>query len=178
MSQITTRDYGILCRKALEKKLNETWGKLTVEGSWFKSQKNNNKLLTIYSDLREDKWFYGIKQADLINLDSNSYLAIIMRDGNYCNYVLLTPDEVIKFVSRINLSTGNQKLFNIRIPITGKIYIVQWSDFPLGSRIIDIGNIDPEEAIIEKFTKKIKKLSANELDKLIAIIKTNNSKKI
>lgn len=177
MAQLTTRDYGKLCRRAVEKHLNEIWGKLSVEGSWYKSQKNNEKILTIYSDLHNDKWFYGIMKDYWSNWDSDSYLAIIMRDGNYCSYIILTPDEVIQLFSRINQSTDNQKKFNIRIPSTGKIYIVPWSEFPFEKRILNIGNIDPEEAIIEKVSKKIG-LSVSELKNLIAKMTSNDSEKI
>jgi hypothetical protein len=177
MLQISTRDYGKLCRNAVKKHLNETWGKLNVEGSWLKSQKNNNKILTIYSNLHNDKWFYGIMQDYWNNWDYDKYLSIIMRDGNYCSYILLSPDEVIYFLSRINQSKDNQKKFNIRIPSIGKIYIGPWPDFPFESRIINIGKIDPEDAIIEKFSNKLKKtgLSINELKNIIGKVMGNNS---
>lgn len=167
MLQLTRREYGKLCRRSVEKHLFETWGKLTVERSWFKSQLNNNKILTLYSDLNNDKWFYGVMEEYWNHWDTNCYLAIIMRDGINCSYILLNTEEANNLFSRINPARDNQKKFNVRIPSVGKTYIIQWSDFPVESRIVNVENIFPEDAIIEKLTKKTG-LSVEFLKKFLA----------
>jgi hypothetical protein len=103
--------------------------------------------------LNNDRWFYGIIEKYWKNWDNNSYIALLMRDGKNCSYVLLNPNESINLISRINLSKDNSKKINVRIPAAGKIYIQEWQDFPYQHRIKTIGNINPEEAEFEKLAK-------------------------
>jgi len=151
---LTNRDYGNLCRKALMIDISKIFGDLIIEGIWFKSSHNENKILALYSNLNDDRWFYGIDEKDWGKFNNNTYIAFLMRDGKNCSYALLTPTESINLISKINLSKDKSKKINVRIPAAGKIYIQEWQDFAFVDRIRSIGNINPEEAIFEKLVKK------------------------
>jgi hypothetical protein len=152
---LTKRDYGKLCRKLLILDISKMFGDLSTEGSWFKSSINESKILVLYSDLNNDRWFYGIIEKYWRNWDQTSYIALLMRDGNRCSYVLINPKESIDLISRINLSKDNSKKINVRIPSVGKIYIQEWQDFPFADRVKTIGDIDPEMGAVEKLAKNL-----------------------
>ena len=145
----TDREYGKLCRQSLVKDLHESWGELTFEGSWLKSTKTNNRILTLYSDLHNNHWFFGIQEDYWKNWNNDSYLVFIMRDNIFCSYVLLTPEESSILLEKINWASDKSKKIHIRIPSTGKMYIQQWPQFPCQDRIINIGSINPKESLSE-----------------------------
>jgi hypothetical protein len=152
---LTNRDYGNLCRKVLMLDISKNYKDLIIEGSWWRSPHDDIKILTLYSSLNDDRWFYGIIEKYWKNWDKDSHIVFLMRDGKYCSYVLLNPTESNNLLSRINLSKDNSKKINVRIPAVGKIYIQEWQDFPYENRIKHIGNINPEEAGFEKLAKII-----------------------
>jgi hypothetical protein len=164
---LTKRDYGKLCRKVIMLDLQRTYGDLLIEGSWFKTPDDSYKILTIYSDLNNDKWFFGIIQKYWRNWDNYSLIALLMRDGNNCSYVLLNSKESKELIDRIQLSKDNSKKINIRIPAFGKIYIQEWQDFPYQDRIKNIGSINPEQAAIEKLANNLG-LTVDALKKILA----------
>jgi hypothetical protein len=58
-----------------------------------------------------------------------------MKESNEVNYVLLDQKESETLLRKCGQDSKGEKKINIRRPASGgKIYIVEWEDFPLASR--------------------------------------------
>jgi hypothetical protein len=89
-----------------------------------------------------------------------------MRDGTNSSYVLLNVDEVKKLFHIFNYLKHSSML---EYRLLEKIYIQEWQDFPYEKQIKHIGNINPEEATIEKLAKNCG-LTVDALKEALAIL--------
>lgn len=143
MGNYSPQQYGRLCRKTFLRHLEKEWGELSLREPWIFAS-NGRKILARVSKFNEKyyKYFYDVYQGDWQNWDSNSYLALLMHDGDQLSYVLLNPNESRELLDKITPATDGSKNINIYMPSPGKLYIQKWPDFSYAEREVKIGSID------------------------------------
>jgi len=97
---------------------------------------NGKAVFALYSDfhVRISQWFYGVPKTEWEDWQ-NQYLAILMKELNEVGYVLLNQKESVTLLSKCGQDSKGEKKINIRRPTGGgRIYIVEWEEFPLSSR--------------------------------------------
>ncbi|MGO9621437.1 MAG: winged helix-turn-helix domain-containing protein [Desulfobaccales bacterium] len=125
-----------MCREALRRRLEPKWGKLTLDGIWFRAA--DGRILSPFSKLNQDKCFWGITPGDWQNWDDKCHLALLMLDGIHCSFGLLNPAESKRLLDRISPVKHGEKKINVRLPSTGRIYIQEWPDFPFADRVVEL----------------------------------------
>jgi hypothetical protein len=104
---------------------------------------------------KNDQWWFGIKEIDWTNWDSNSYLALIMRDGLERSYLMLNPEDANYLINKLNISEQRSKEIHIGYPNTGPKYIVEWKDFHCQDQIKNLSPITQEEILAAKKARKV-----------------------
>ena len=97
----------------------------------------SNTVLALYSDFHEKTsgWWYGVAKSEWEHWQNQS-LVILMRESNNVYYLLLNPDEAVALLSKCGQDYKGYKKINIRRPTSsGGIYLIEWNEFPLSSRI-------------------------------------------
>lgn len=156
-AELTSREYGVLCRKIFVKYFENKWGSYELLGGSSYKFSNERKVFIFYSNLNHDRWWFGVSKKYWGNWDDQTNMALLMREENKCSSVMLNPIDSKKLLNRIQPAQQNQKHINVRIPSgPGKIYIQEWQDFLFEQNIIPLGNIElpksPEEIFIERLS--------------------------
>ena len=100
----------------------------------------SNTVFAVYSDFHADQsqWWYSVPKSEWEDWQTQS-LAILMKESSEVYYVLLNPKESITLLSRCGPHYGNvDKYITIRPISGGEIYFVEWSEFPLLSRLCSL----------------------------------------
>jgi hypothetical protein len=133
---LTPRQCGIRCRLAFGDHLKPRWGAYRLKGR--KILFRDQPVFAAYSDFHENisQWFYGIPKIEWEDWQSQ-FLAILMKESYEVSYVLLDPSESALLLAKCGKDKKtDEKKINIRMPTSGeRIYIIEWKDFPLYSRI-------------------------------------------
>lgn len=145
-AKLSDRDVGKLVRHKFLSYIKEEWGNYKSLKGYLYEFGNGNKVVTVYSKFNGDRWFYGVSKLYWSNWDENTYLAILMRDGKNCCYVLLNPTVSKKLLDKIEPVKDSQKKINVYLPSSGKIYIQEWQDFPFERKIAKLGTIETEDS--------------------------------
>jgi hypothetical protein len=131
-------EIGKQSRNLLVKHLEPEWGKLNLKKSVITTEDQSRQIICAYSALA-GKWFYGISKKYWDNWSDTNFLALLMRDGNSCSYVLLSPNEARELLDNCSESTKTEnKNIHIRFPASGKILIQEWQDFNLEERAVTL----------------------------------------
>ena len=143
MENLSSRLCGALSRAALKIHLYSNWGNLTLIKSWLIPDDNRKRILTLYSNrfVRYGKWWFGVTYNAWRNWNDTDYLALLMREHDKCNFVLLNPEEAKYLFSKINPARDDSKKINIWESIPGRIHIQEWQEFPFAERMIGLGSI-------------------------------------
>jgi hypothetical protein len=144
--KLTKQEIGKLVRQKFLSLIKQEWGDYKSLKGYLYRFENGNKILTVYSSLNNDRWWFGVSELYWSNWDENTYLAILMRDEKKCECVLLNPRVSQKLLDKIEPVKDNQKKINVRIPSAGKIYIQEWQDFPFEQKTVSLGNIETEDS--------------------------------
>ena len=97
----------------------------------------SNTVFALYSDFHAQisQWFYGVPKSEWEDWQNQS-LAILMKESSEVYYVLLNPMETVTLLNRCGQDSKEEKKINIRRPTSGgKLYFVEWEEFPLSSRL-------------------------------------------
>lgn len=140
--KLTKQELGKLVRQKFLSVIKEEWGDYKSLKGYLYKFSNGKKILTVYSSLNNDRWWFGVSELYWSNWDDDTYLAILMRDGKRCEFVLLNPSVSKKLLGKIEAVMDNQKKINVRIPSSGKIYIQEWQDFPFEQKTVSLGKIE------------------------------------
>ena len=132
---LTPVECGKRCRVAFADHFKPRWGsyRLTGRKILFRDQ----PVFAAYSDFHANisQWFYGIPRDEWRDWPKQS-LAILMKESYDVSYVLLDPKESTSLLAKCGQDKNGEKKINIRMPTGGgRIYIVEWEDFPIHSRI-------------------------------------------
>lgn len=133
---LTPRECGIRCRVALGNILKSQYGAYRLKGR--KLLFKDTKIFTVYTDFHPEisQWFYGVPEIEWGDW-KNQYLAAIMKESNKAYYVLIPSDETALLFSKCGKDYKGNKKINIRRPTSGgKIYFVEWQEFPLPRRLL------------------------------------------
>lgn len=135
MPMLTPRECGIRCRIAFAENYKFQYGSYRFGNSKSKILFKEEIIYSVYSDFhpKPSQWWYGIPKVEWDDW-SNQSLVILMKDGNEVNYALLKPNEAIELFKRCKAVSRDEKKINIRMPTdAGKIYIIEWDQFPIAS---------------------------------------------
>ena len=170
MRNPSRQQYGKWCRETLVKHLENEWGKLDLREPWIFGKDKIKILARVSIFNKNNRYFYDVYQNDWENWDSNSYLALLMRDEEQLSYVLLNPNESQELLDRINFATDGSKNINVYMPSPGKLYIQVWRDFPHAARIVEIGPIIKSNvtSLSPELLAALKKKSPEEIAGLLA----------
>jgi hypothetical protein len=141
-NNLSKRQHGALVRKEFLKLLKTKWGDYESIKGYLYSFSNGQKLLTLYSNLNHDRWFYGVSNVYWINWDRKTHMCLLMRDGKLCSFIHLSPELSLKLLRMIKPAHDGQKKINIRIPSAGHICIQEWPNFSLQHKIISFGKVE------------------------------------
>ena len=101
----------------------------------------SNTVFALYSDFHagQSQWWYSVPKSKWEDWQTQS-LVILMKESSEVYYVLLNPKESITLLSRCGPHYSNvDKYVTIRRPTSGgEIYFVEWSEFPLLSRLCSL----------------------------------------
>ncbi len=156
-NKLSRQDYGVLCRRKFVKHFEKKWGSYEVLRKTLFEFSNGRKVLTPFASLSYNRWWFGISKQYWKNWDNQTYMALLMREGNKCDFVLLNPTESLELLNGIKPVTSFQKMINVYLPSgSGRIYIQEWQDFPFEQNIVHLGNIEDSD-VVEKFEPSIEK---------------------
>ena len=130
----TPREWAKICRGALGEHLKPAWGSYRLKGR--KLLFDEKSVYALYSDFhqRNSQWFYGVPKTEWKDWQ-NDYLAILMKELNEVNFILLDQAEAITLLSKCGQDYRDEKKVNVRRPTgVGGIYIVEWEELRLSSR--------------------------------------------
>lgn len=152
-ANIDGREAGRKWREVLFKELEKDpeWGQLNLTPSGRIVTKigsrPNKKIVVRYSKLHYGKkWWYDIIKTDWKNWDDNTYLVLLLADGNRCRFALLSPSEATELLTKIIPTESKEaKIIHvIQDPGSSKSpFIRQWEDFSFKSRV---HHLSPHEA--------------------------------
>lgn len=144
-ANIAGREAGRKWREVLLKefKKDPEWGQLDLTPSGKIVSKigsrPNKKIVVRYSKLHDGQiWWYDINKTDWKNWGDNTYLVLLLADGNRCGFALLSPSEARELLTKIIPTDSKEaKIIHlIQEPGSSKSpYIRQWEDFCLKSRV-------------------------------------------
>jgi hypothetical protein len=175
--KLTKQEYGKLVRKEFLDFIKPEWGNYKSLSGYLYGFKNNKKILTLYSNfLNNDRWWYGVSKEYWSNWDEYTYMALLMRDGMNCDFVMLNPRESEELLNRTDPDLKGQKHINIRMPSVGKVYIQKWQDFPFAQRIVKFGKIEIPNSAEELRQKSAKRVILRKKPDYIASAKAMFSK--
>lgn len=142
----TPSEWGKICRRALGDQLKPKWGSYSLTGR--KLLFDGKVVFALYSNFHSEisQWFYGISKTEW-NDWQNDYLAILMKELNEVNYVLLDQTESVTLLSKCGQDSRGEKKVNIRRPTgAGAIYVVEWEEFHISRRIssLQLPNIEDQ----------------------------------
>lgn len=146
----SSKQMGMISRKLLAGHLEDEWGRLHLNGIRLFTDDESEQIICLYSAGSSDtegKWFFGINVKYWESWDDDKYLALIVRDGDSCSFILFTPEESIALLNNCGQDKSGEKKINIRTPSSGKTYIQEWPDFPFEQRLTliedRIKNVEP-----------------------------------
>lgn len=178
--KITGREFGEFAREQLLREFKENWGDFEqLAGISLFRFPNGNKLLTLYSSLNNDKWFYGVSEQHWRNWDEKTYMVLLLGDEEKCDYVILNPKESQDLLRKIQPAHDNQKKINIRIPSSGSEYITEWPSFRFKNRVKSLGIIETKSGSLElKINKQKLKSNVNEILQIFQNLSESEKKAI
>ncbi len=135
---LTPYECGRRCRVAFAEHHKLQYGSYRLRNSTIMFR--DISVYSVYSDfhLKPSIWWYGIPKTQWDDWN-NQFLVLLMKDGIEVNYALLNPNEAIELLHKCRPVTREEKKINIRRPTTaGKIYFVEWDQFPLASRVLPL----------------------------------------
>ena len=165
------KELGKIARDKMLEYLEPKWGHFQrIASGWslFRFPKGQ-KLLSCYSSLNFDRWWFGVSKKYWENWDNDTFMALLLGERELFKMVILKPEESLELFNRITpTKTNQQKEINIRIPATGKLYIQEMSEFPIDHRLVDLGKIE----FSNKCTMAIDSKKDEDLDRFIKYFKT------
>lgn len=135
---LTPNECGRRCRVAFAESYKSQYGSYRFRNS--KILFRDEIVYSIYSDFntKSSKWWYGIPKTEWGDWGNQS-LVILMKEENNVNYAVLKPNEALELLKRCRAVTRDEKKINIRRPLgSGKIYIQEWDQFPIASRLLPL----------------------------------------
>lgn len=131
---LSPAESGKRCRLALGERFKCEWGSYRLRNRTLLFP--GKSVFALYSDYHPkiSQWFYGVPKSEWEDWQ-NHYMAILMKESNEVNYVLLDQKESETLLRKCGQDSKGEKKINIRRPASGgEIYIVEWEDFPLANR--------------------------------------------
>lgn len=165
------KELGKIARFKMLQYLEPKWGhyqQLASGWSLFHFS-NGQKLLSCYSSLNYDRWWFGVSEKYWEKWDKNTWLALLLGEEKLFKMAIFTPKESFELLKGIIPTNSNrQKEINIRIPATGKPYIQEMSQLPIDRRLVDLGEIDSPK----KPTMVINSQKDDDFDRLVKYFQT------
>src|SRR5713101_8710995 len=138
---LTPAECGRRCRVSFGELFKPQWGSYRCGGRGSsKMLFESNTVFALYSDFHADQsqWWYGVPKSEWEDWQNQS-LAILMKESSEVYYVLLNPKETVTLLSRCGQDSKGTKKITIRRPTSGgRIYFVEWQEFPLPSRLCSL----------------------------------------
>jgi hypothetical protein len=136
---LSSKDCGRRCRMAFADHQKAQYGLYR-----FRNRKiifNDIAFYSLYSNFHQEqsRWWYGVPRDEWDEWGNQS-LIILMREGTDVNYVMFDSNEAVALLSRCgqDISKGEKKITIRRPKGSGKDYIVEWKEFPLGNRMCSL----------------------------------------
>lgn len=132
---LTPAECGRRCRKAFCESSKGNWGEYSMRGR--KITFRHKTVFALYSDYNPltSVWFYGVPSDEWQDWQ-DQLLLILMKEADEVNYTILQPKETVSLLSRCGQDRIGDKKIHVRRPTGGgRLYFVEWQDFPLHNRI-------------------------------------------
>jgi hypothetical protein len=164
MNKKHSREYRNACRQKFANYMKSEWGNFSQSGELLLEFDNGKKVVAPFSDLQNyNKWWFGVSKLYWKNWDTNTYISLLMNEGNICRFCLLNPRKSKKLLDEINPVSGEKKIINVLIPASGGFtYIQEWPTFNIDQNTISLGRIDDDS--IEKIQGEKNLSAAEKLD--------------
>ena len=131
---LSPAESGKRCRIALGERLKSELGSFSLRSRTLSF--TGKSVFVSYSDFHANisQWFYGVPKHEWEDW-KHDFMAILMKESDEVNYILLDQRECVTLFKKCGQDSRGDKKINIRRPTNGgKIYIVEWEDFPLTSK--------------------------------------------